>query len=223
MCWTLHGHCCIVFQRNTTRIRRAQIPRLLLLRAPDPLVRTACLVPRVCVSRVRHGPCRFSIFNSFMMVVFLCGLVALILMRSLRADYGASSHAMLGRGIVRLCACVCGAGGGRLGVCVRVQFFLLHEGHSAPVVMHRVLLTGGVDAAKYMVDDDESGTGGATDRPAGDESGWKQARDTARRSRAPHVSTCVCRPRCRFTATCGGRRRRCRCSPHCWAPARSWS
>jgi len=29
----------------------------------------------------------FSIFNSFMMVVFLCGLVALILMRTLRADY----------------------------------------------------------------------------------------------------------------------------------------
>lgn len=29
----------------------------------------------------------FSLFNSFMMVVFLCGLVALILMRTLRADY----------------------------------------------------------------------------------------------------------------------------------------
>ena len=29
----------------------------------------------------------FSIFNSFMMVVFLCGLVALILMRTLRQDY----------------------------------------------------------------------------------------------------------------------------------------
>lgn len=29
----------------------------------------------------------FSIFNSFMMVVFLCGLVALILMRTLKADY----------------------------------------------------------------------------------------------------------------------------------------
>ena len=29
----------------------------------------------------------FSIFNSFMMVVFLCGLVALILMRTLRNDY----------------------------------------------------------------------------------------------------------------------------------------
>jgi transmembrane 9 superfamily protein 3 len=29
----------------------------------------------------------FSLFNSFMMVVFLCGLVALILMRTLKADY----------------------------------------------------------------------------------------------------------------------------------------
>jgi transmembrane 9 superfamily protein 3 len=29
----------------------------------------------------------FSLFNSFMMVVFLCGLVVLILMRTLRADY----------------------------------------------------------------------------------------------------------------------------------------
>ena len=29
----------------------------------------------------------FSIFNSFMMVVFLCGLVALILMRTLKNDY----------------------------------------------------------------------------------------------------------------------------------------
>ncbi len=29
----------------------------------------------------------FSLFNSFMMVIFLCGLVALILMRTLRADY----------------------------------------------------------------------------------------------------------------------------------------
>jgi transmembrane 9 superfamily protein 3 len=29
----------------------------------------------------------FSIFNSFMMVIFLCGLVALILMRTLRNDY----------------------------------------------------------------------------------------------------------------------------------------
>ncbi len=29
----------------------------------------------------------FSIFNSFMMVIFLCGLVALILMRTLRQDY----------------------------------------------------------------------------------------------------------------------------------------
>jgi transmembrane 9 superfamily member 3 len=29
----------------------------------------------------------FSIFNSFMMVLFLCGLVALILMRTLRNDY----------------------------------------------------------------------------------------------------------------------------------------
>lgn len=28
----------------------------------------------------------FSLFNSFMMVVFLCGLVALILMRTLKAD-----------------------------------------------------------------------------------------------------------------------------------------
>ena len=30
---------------------------------------------------------RFSIFNSFMMVLFLCGIVALILMRTLRNDY----------------------------------------------------------------------------------------------------------------------------------------
>ncbi len=29
----------------------------------------------------------FSIFNSFMMVVFLCGLVSLILMRTLKNDY----------------------------------------------------------------------------------------------------------------------------------------
>ena len=29
----------------------------------------------------------FSIFNSFMMVVFLCGLVALILLRTLRNDF----------------------------------------------------------------------------------------------------------------------------------------
>lgn len=29
----------------------------------------------------------FSIFNSFMMVIFLCGLVALILMRTLKRDY----------------------------------------------------------------------------------------------------------------------------------------
>jgi len=29
----------------------------------------------------------FSIFNSFMMVVFLCGLVALVLMRTLKSDY----------------------------------------------------------------------------------------------------------------------------------------
>ena len=29
----------------------------------------------------------FSIFNSFMMVVFMCGVVALILMRVLKADY----------------------------------------------------------------------------------------------------------------------------------------
>lgn len=41
----------------------------------------------------------FSIFNSFMMVVFLCGLVALILMRLLRNDY-----AKVGSMIVR-CSC----------------------------------------------------------------------------------------------------------------------
>jgi hypothetical protein len=29
----------------------------------------------------------FSIFNSFMMVIFLCGLVSLILLRTLRNDY----------------------------------------------------------------------------------------------------------------------------------------
>jgi transmembrane 9 superfamily member 3 len=29
----------------------------------------------------------FSVFNSFMMVIFLCGLVALILMRTLRNDF----------------------------------------------------------------------------------------------------------------------------------------
>ena len=29
----------------------------------------------------------FSIFNSFMMVIFLCGLVALILVRTLKKDY----------------------------------------------------------------------------------------------------------------------------------------
>lgn len=29
----------------------------------------------------------FSIFNSFMMVIFLCGLVVLILMRTLKNDY----------------------------------------------------------------------------------------------------------------------------------------
>lgn len=29
----------------------------------------------------------FSIFNSFMMVIFLTGLVAMIMMRTLRADY----------------------------------------------------------------------------------------------------------------------------------------
>ena len=29
----------------------------------------------------------FSIFNSFMMVIFLTGLVAIILMRTLRKDY----------------------------------------------------------------------------------------------------------------------------------------
>ncbi len=29
----------------------------------------------------------FSIFNSFMMVIFLTGLVSMILMRTLRADY----------------------------------------------------------------------------------------------------------------------------------------
>lgn len=34
----------------------------------------------------------FSIFNSFMMVVFLCGLVALILMRLLRNDYAKVTH-----------------------------------------------------------------------------------------------------------------------------------
>jgi transmembrane 9 superfamily protein 3 len=34
----------------------------------------------------------FSLFNSFMMVVFLCGLVALILMRTLRADYAHYMH-----------------------------------------------------------------------------------------------------------------------------------
>lgn len=34
----------------------------------------------------------FSIFNSFMMVVFLCGLVALILMRTLRNDYAKYMH-----------------------------------------------------------------------------------------------------------------------------------
>jgi len=32
-------------------------------------------------------PQRFSIFNSFMMVIFLTGIVALILMRTLRKDY----------------------------------------------------------------------------------------------------------------------------------------
>lgn len=34
----------------------------------------------------------FSLFNSFMMVIFLCGLVALILMRTLRADYAHYMH-----------------------------------------------------------------------------------------------------------------------------------
>ena len=34
----------------------------------------------------------FSIFNSFMMVVFLCGLVALILLRTLRNDFARSTH-----------------------------------------------------------------------------------------------------------------------------------
>lgn len=29
----------------------------------------------------------FSIFNAFMMVIFLCGMVALILVRTLRKDY----------------------------------------------------------------------------------------------------------------------------------------
>jgi transmembrane 9 superfamily protein 3 len=34
----------------------------------------------------------FSIFNSFMMVVFLCGLVSLILIRTLRNDYARYTH-----------------------------------------------------------------------------------------------------------------------------------
>lgn len=39
----------------------------------------------------------FSIFNSFMMVMFLTGLVAIILMRTLRKDFARWAH----------CAVVC--------------------------------------------------------------------------------------------------------------------
>jgi hypothetical protein len=38
----------------------------------------------------------FSIFNSFMMVVFLCGLVALILMRTLKQDYAKARRRLRG-------------------------------------------------------------------------------------------------------------------------------
>ena len=34
----------------------------------------------------------FSIFNAFMMVIFLCGLVAVILVRTLRRDYQVSER-----------------------------------------------------------------------------------------------------------------------------------
>jgi transmembrane 9 superfamily member 3 len=34
----------------------------------------------------------FSIFNSFMMVIFLVGLVSMILMRTLRRDFARYSH-----------------------------------------------------------------------------------------------------------------------------------
>ena len=37
-----------------------------------------------CLTRQIHW---FSIFNSFMMVIFLTGIVSLILMRTLRKDY----------------------------------------------------------------------------------------------------------------------------------------
>ena len=42
-----------------------------------------CLT-KLCIASQIHW---FSIFNSFMMVIFLTGLVSMILMRTLRADY----------------------------------------------------------------------------------------------------------------------------------------
>ena len=59
----------------------------------------------------------FSIFNSFMMVIFLCGLVALILMRTLRQDYAKVRSDRMRDGV---CVCVCGRRrGGWVGECGR--------------------------------------------------------------------------------------------------------
>ena len=44
---------------------------------------TALAVHAFCIMQIHW----FSIFNSFMMVIFLTGLVSMILMRTLRNDY----------------------------------------------------------------------------------------------------------------------------------------
>jgi hypothetical protein len=55
--------------------------------------RTCCVSYRVLIISSDHKYCSrlqihwFSIFNSFMMVIFLSGLVSMILMRTLRNDY----------------------------------------------------------------------------------------------------------------------------------------
>ena len=48
------------------------------------MTRTLGCLTELCIALQIHW---FSIFNSFMMVIFLTGLVSMILMRTLRADY----------------------------------------------------------------------------------------------------------------------------------------